>query len=98
MAKFKLSNTAKEDLIRIHHFGVSKFGVQQADKYFNDFFTAFENIAERPFSFESVDFIKTGYRRCVSGSDSIYFRVANGTVEIMTIIGKQDLEKLNSGS
>lgn len=96
MAKFKLSNTAKEDLIRIHHFGVSNFGMQQADKYFNDFFTAFENIAERPFSFESVDFIKTGYRRCVSGSDSIYFRVTNDTIEIMTVIGQQDLEKLKS--
>ena len=96
MAKFKLSNTAKEDLIRIHHFGVSNFGMQQADKYFNDFFTAFENIAERPFSFESVDFIKTGYRRCVSGSDSIYFRVTNDTIEIMTAIGQQDLEKLKS--
>jgi toxin ParE1/3/4 len=85
MAKFKLSNTAKEDLIRIHHFGVNKFGVQQADKYFNDFFAAFENIAERPFSFESVDFIKTGYRRCVSGSDSIYFRVCLVLILVDTI-------------
>lgn len=32
MSKYKLSNTAKEDLIRIHHYGVKKFGVKQADK------------------------------------------------------------------
>ena len=96
MAKYRLSNTAKEDLIRIHHFGVQKFGMKQADKYFNDFFDAFNRIAERPFSFEAVDFIKSGYRRCVSGSDSIYFRIVDDTVEIMTIVGKQDLEKLKN--
>ena len=33
MADYKLSNEAKEDLIRIHHYGVEKFGLAQADKY-----------------------------------------------------------------
>lgn len=94
MAKYKLSNTAKEDLIRIHQFGVERFGEKQADKYFNHFFESFENIAERPFSYEAVDFIKKGYRRCVSGSDSIYFRISENMVEIMTIIGKQDFDKI----
>ena len=35
MAKYKLSNVAREDLIRIHHYGVTKFGETQADKYFD---------------------------------------------------------------
>jgi len=91
MAEYKLSNAAKEDLIRIHHYGVNKFGVIQADRYFDSFFEYFEIIAQRPFSFESVDFIRTGYRRCVCGSDSIYFRINNNVVEIMGIIGRQDL-------
>jgi len=91
MNKYKLSNVAKEDLIRIHHYGDKTFGMSQADKYFNAFFENFDIIAQRPFSFESVDYIKTGYRRCVSGSDSIYFKVNNDIVEIMTIIGRQDL-------
>lgn len=94
MSKYKLSNAAKEDLIRIHHYGVKKFGIKQADKYFNSFFHNFEIIAERPFSFESVDFIKPGYRRCVCGVDSIYFRQENDFVEIMAIIGRQDLNQL----
>ncbi|NJB84120.1 type II toxin-antitoxin system RelE/ParE family toxin [Wenyingzhuangia aestuarii] len=91
MAKYKLSNTAKEDLVRIHHYGVEKFGIAQADKYFNSFFEYFEIIAQRPFSFESIDFIKEGYRPCTCGSDSIYYRINNDIVEIMTIIGQQDL-------
>jgi len=94
MAKFKLSNTAKDDLIRIHHYGVKKFGVIQADKYFDALFEYFDDIAQRPFSFESVDYIKTEYRRCVCGSDSIYFKMSNDFVEIMAIIGRQDLKNI----
>ena len=94
MAKYRLSNEAKEDLIRIHHYGVEKFGVTQEDKYFDSFFEYFDIIAQRPFSFESVDYIKTGYRRCVCGSDSIFYKINNGVVEIMAIIGRQDLNNI----
>ncbi len=94
MAEFRISNTAKEDLIRIHHYGVKKFGITQADKYYDSFFEYFEIIVQRPFSFESVDFIKKGYRRCVCGSDSIFYKVNEDVVEIMTIIGRQDLNNI----
>jgi toxin ParE1/3/4 len=93
MAEYKLSNAAKEDLIRIHHYGIEKFGITQADKYFNLFFEYFDIIAQRPFAFESVDYIKKGYR-CVCGSDSIYYRINNDIVEIMAIIGRQDLNSI----
>jgi toxin ParE1/3/4 len=94
MAEYRLSNAAKEDLIRIHHFGVEQFGIIQADKYFESFFDYFEIIAQRPFSFESVDYIKKGYRRCPCGSDTIYYRIDNNIVEIMAIVGMQDLKNL----
>jgi len=94
MANYKLSNVAKDDLIRIHRYGVKKFGTTHADKYFDSFFEYFDTIAESPFSFKSVDYIKTGYRRCVCGSDSIYFKVSNNTVEIMATIGRQDLKNI----
>ena len=94
MATYKLSNLAKEDLIRIHRYGVEKFGMIQADKYFDLFFESFDLIAESPFSFESVNYIKTDYRRCVCGSDSIYFKISDDFVGIMAIIGKQDLNDI----
>jgi toxin ParE1/3/4 len=94
MAEYSLSNAAKEDLIRIHHFGVEKFGIIQADKYFDTFFDYFEIIAQRPFSFESVDYVKDGYRRCPCGSDTIYYRMNDNMVEIMAIVGMQDLKNL----
>ena len=94
MAKYKLSNVAKEDLIRIHHYGVEKFGLSQADNYFDTFFHYFDLISQRPYSFESVDHIKKGYRRCVCGSDSIYYRINDNVVEIMAIVGRQDLKNI----
>ena len=59
---------------------------------FKAFFDQFELIAEQHFLFLSVDFIRKGYRRSVCGADSIYFRIENNTVEIMSIIGRQDLD------
>jgi len=94
MANYRLTNEAKEDLIRIHQYGVEKFGVAQADKYYDAIFDYFDIIAQQPYSFESVDYIRNGYRRCACGSDSIYYRTINGIVEIMAIVGRQDLMKI----
>lgn len=94
MAKYRLSNAAKEDLIRIHHYGVEKFGITQADKYFETFFEYFDMIAQRPYSFQCVDYIKKGYRCSVCGADSIFYRVKDDIVEIMAIIGRQDLNSV----
>ena len=94
MRNYRLSNIAKEDLIRIHQYGVKQFGMRQADKYFSAFFDYFETIAQNPFAFESVDHIKKRYHRSVCGVDSIYYRVIDDVVEIMTIVGRQDLENI----
>ena len=94
MVKYKLSNEAKDDLIRIHHYGVKQFGIRQADIYFESFFTHFELISKNPYSFESVDFIKPDYKRCICGVDSIIYRINEEIVEIMTIIGRQDINSI----
>lgn len=57
MYKYKLSNIAKDDLIQIYQFGEQRFGIKQAEIYFDSFFTHFEIIAKNPYLFEAVDFI-----------------------------------------
>ena len=94
MYSYKLSIEAENDVIRIYEYGFYKFGLIQADKYFDSFFENFEIIAKNPFYFESVDCVKTGYRRCISGTDSIYYKVNNNIVEIMAIIRRQDLKNI----
>ena len=94
MANYKLSNTAKEDLIRIHQYSVKQFGEEQAEKYISALFHHFDIIASKPLAFESVGFIRKGYRRCICESESIFYRINIETVEIMAIVGRQDLDQL----
>ena len=88
---YKLSLEAKEDLRRIYYYGLKNWGEKQADKYYFAFFEHFELIAKNPHMYQPVDQIRKGYRRSVCGVDTIYFRIDKGVVEIMTIIGQQDI-------
>ena len=92
--KYKLSQQVKEDLQVIYEYGLFRWGEAQADLYFSAFFASFIKISEQPEAYQKVDHIKKGYRRCVCGVDSIFFREVNGQIEIMAIIGNQDLTDL----
>lgn len=89
---FVLKENAKNDLLRIYQYGLSEFGLKQADNYFYALFDQFKKIAEQPYIFPSIDYLRPGYRRCVFGSDSIYYRINGSEVEIMAILGGQDTE------
>ncbi len=91
MLNYKLSPEAKEDLYRIYKYGVLNFGEKRADEYYNNFFVNFQRIAKNPFHFPSSQFIKKNYRKCVSGEDTIYFRIDKSKVIIVSIIRSQDI-------
>jgi toxin ParE1/3/4 len=93
MGTYRLSENAREDLRRIYRRGLREYGEAQADEYYNALFDRFEQIAKQPFLYPAVDDIREGYRRSVCGVDSIYYRIEGETVEIMAIIGRQDLEE-----
>lgn len=93
MVFYQLANAAKEDLRRIYEYGVIHYGEQAAETYYRGFFKTFTEIAEDPLRFPSVEHIRLGYRRAVYGVDSIYFRLHEQKVEIMAILGGQDLEQ-----
>lgn len=92
MGSYRLSEQADADLIRIHHWGVRNHGEAQADAYFFQLIDRFQEIADDPLLYPAVDDIREGYRRSVCGRDSIYYRIVGETVEIMAIIGQQDLD------
>ena len=92
MGSYRLSEDAKDDLIRIYRRGVREFGEAQAQAYFNALFERFEMLAEQPLAYPAVDEIRVGHRRSVCGADSIYYRVTGDCVEVMAIIGQQDLD------
>ena len=90
---YKLSNAAKRDVARIYWHGVEAFGEAQAIRYFEALIQRFEGIAKAPRLYPSVDHILEGYRRSVCGVDSIYYRVNGSTVEIMRVLGRQDVDE-----
>ena len=94
MGNYKLTEDAKDDLRLIYMYGVKEFGEVQADIYFDELFNRFEQIAENPYLYQPVDHIQEGYRRSVCGVDSIFYRVIDGTVEIISILSRQDFDNL----
>ena len=93
MANYRLAPEAEADLFRIWLYGTRQWGIAAADEHHRAFHDRFEAIAANPLQYPAVDHIRDGYRRSVLGRDSIYFRVDGETVEIMAIIGQQDLDE-----
>lgn len=90
MAAYRLSRAAEDDLARLYRRGITEFGLQQADRYFDGLMARFNRIAGDPTLYAAVDHIRPGYRRCVYGAHSIYYRLGDGMVEIMRILGRED--------
>lgn len=93
MGFYKVSEDAQVDLDRIWRRGFEDWGETQADKYYAAFFDRFELLAEQPNIHPSADYIHKGYRKSVCGVDTIYYRVVGDMVEIMNILGRQDIDK-----
>lgn len=92
MFVYKLSSNAKEDLKRIYTYGFLELGEFKADSYYHGFFETFDKISHNPYLYQSVDHIRPGYRRCPYFNDSIYYQISKKNVEIMAIIGGQNID------
>jgi toxin ParE1/3/4 len=92
MAAYKLKITifADQDLNDVYLEGFEAWGIEQADKYFDDLISHFDRLCENPFLFRAVDEIREGYRRSVCGKHSIYYRINGDMVEIMGVLKRQD--------
>lgn len=91
--QYKISVDAKLDLARIYWRGVGVFGESQAQRYYEILIQRFDDIAENPYQYQSVDHIREGYRRSVCGVDSIYYRIKDNVTEIMRVLGRQDVQE-----
>jgi toxin ParE1/3/4 len=90
-AGHKEGEDAKADLRHICRHGVRKYGEGQADLYYDALIERFEQLVLQPFLYQAFDDIYSGYRRSVCGVESIYYRPCGDTVEIMSMLGQQDL-------
>ena len=81
---------AEQDLLQITLYGL-QFGPQQARVYHLRLVNRFEELAKTPELYQPVEHVRKGYRRSVCGAHSIYYRVQENTVEIVRILGTQEL-------
>lgn len=92
--QLKISAIADQDLKSIYEYGFNQWGEQQADQYFDALIAHFQLLCDNPFLYAAVDEVRPGYRRSVCGAHSIYYRVIQDYIEVMAIIGKQDVESV----
>ncbi len=90
MARYELANAAGEDYEDIFDFGIDTFGLVQAMDYQQGMKNRFEELAEQPKLYQAVDHIRTGYRRSVYHSHSIYYKIEPTRIFIVRILGKQN--------
>lgn len=90
--KLKISTVADGDLNAIYEYGFRQWGEAQADIYFNALIDHFNDLCENPFLYAAIDYIRVGYRRSVCGVHSVYYRINDDHVEVMAVIGQQDIK------
>lgn len=90
MFSYKLNIQVEADLTRIFKYGIERFGLLQANKYYDMLFECFSKIALNPYLFPDAIRFRQGYKYCVCGVDTIFYKINTDEIEIMAIIGKQD--------
>ena len=90
----KIADGAESDLDDLYTYGFNSWGEARADGYYNGLLERFDQLCDNPYLYTAVDDIREGYRRSVYGAHSIYYRIQGDTIEIMALIGQQDIEKL----
>jgi len=94
MASYHLSNLASEDLANILEYGITTFGFTVAEQYYDGLICRFQEIANHPNQYPSIDHIRVGYRRSVFKSHTIYYKTIDTDVHIIRILNRQSLNHL----
>ena len=87
MASYRLLRAADNDLGEIADYTIEKHGVAQARVYRDSLLRALETIADNPGIGSNQNHILPALRRFVHESHSIYYRVEEGGVVILRLLG-----------
>ena len=84
--KLVITTEADQELARLYEEGFIKWGESRTDEYYEALLNHFDTLCDNPFMFRAVDEVRKGYRRGVCGKHSVYYRIVDKTVEIMTLV------------
>lgn len=85
-----ISEEADQDLELLYQEGIGKWGMAQADRYYDALLEHFDALCENPYLYRAVDEIREGYRRSVCGKHSVFYKVTGQKVEIMALVKYQN--------
>lgn len=92
MAKFRLTDRARADLMEIYEFTEDKFGAYQADAYYAGLIQTFGLLADFPRIGQAVDELAAGYRRFRFQSHLIFYTEQPDHIEIRAVVhGTKDI-------
>lgn len=87
MSAYRLLKKAENDLTSIAEYTIQHVGIEQAGRYRDGLFKAFEIIADFPLIGSNQSHIKKNMRRHVHEFHSVYYRVDADEVIIYRILG-----------
>lgn len=91
---YRLLPRAEVDYFDIYTYGRLQFGEEQADAYTGGLRESFVRIAEYSHIGRNVSYLRTGYFRYDYKGHAIFYRLENGTVVIVRVLGShQDFER-----
>lgn len=90
MKTLQFTQLAENDFARIYEFGVTHFGIHQAELYIQKLSRHLEHLLESPLIAPSTEEFLPGYRRSVVGQHSVYYRMTDSGILIGRILGRQN--------
>ena len=84
--EFVFSKKALSDLEQIWLYSAERWGVSQADRYYQLILDEINYICKNIHSGKSMDHVRKGYRATKVKSHLIFYRVVKNTVEVVRIL------------
>jgi toxin ParE1/3/4 len=89
MTGYVLSPRARGDIEGIWDYTAERWGLDQAETYLRDIQRAIETITADPTRGRSCDEIRSAYLRFSVGSHILFYRLAEGRVDVVRILHQQ---------
>lgn len=78
VGQIRFSPKAKRDLSDIWDYSHEQWGLAQAEIYIRDLYAGIQKYADAPLQAVAIDDVRKGYRKFLSGSHVIFFKVTGG--------------------
>jgi toxin ParE1/3/4 len=88
MRSLRLSPKARADLDKIWTHTAETWGLDKADSYLRTLDDGLELLRDNPLIGREASGIKPGYRKLVSGSHVIYYRLGDRAIDVIRILHK----------